>query len=177
MMSRAHTELYEPEAQSAEYVKKLVAKRAVIIGKTKMTQFASSDEPTDQWISTSTALSTVEETSIRVPMAVLQVPQQLLQDTLGWIILSHETRLFDVVGLFSHDLQGLHHLVSVTMDLSNNSTKFPSRILYPLDFFPHSNGKHQTMLDEFVGILEDFLGTKKVEFSLPHALRPVWILT
>ena len=52
------------------------------------------------------------------------------------------------------------------MDLSSNSTKFPSKILYPLDFFPHSNAQHQAMVDDFVGVLEDFLGTKKIEFSI-----------
>jgi Asp-tRNA(Asn)/Glu-tRNA(Gln) amidotransferase A subunit family amidase len=47
MMSRSFTDLYEPEQESADYVKKLLSLGAVIVGKTKMTQFASSDEPTD----------------------------------------------------------------------------------------------------------------------------------
>lgn len=50
MMSRASTALHEPEQESADYVTKLIGLGAVIVGKTKMTQFASSDEPTDQWI-------------------------------------------------------------------------------------------------------------------------------
>ena len=50
LSSRAFTELYEPETENAEYVKKLLSLGAVIVGKTKMTNFASSDEPTDQWI-------------------------------------------------------------------------------------------------------------------------------
>jgi Asp-tRNA(Asn)/Glu-tRNA(Gln) amidotransferase A subunit family amidase len=50
MMSRSFTDLYEPGQESADYVKKLLSLGAVIVGKTKMTQFASSDEPTDQWI-------------------------------------------------------------------------------------------------------------------------------
>jgi hypothetical protein len=50
MMSRAFLSLYGPEEDSADYVKKLLNLGAVILGKTKMTQFASSDEPTDQWI-------------------------------------------------------------------------------------------------------------------------------
>ncbi len=36
--------------ENADYVKKLTQKGAVVIGKIKMAQFASSDEPTDQWI-------------------------------------------------------------------------------------------------------------------------------
>jgi Asp-tRNA(Asn)/Glu-tRNA(Gln) amidotransferase A subunit family amidase len=50
MMSRAFTALSEPEKESADYVTKLLSLGAVVVGKTKMTQFASSDEPTDQWI-------------------------------------------------------------------------------------------------------------------------------
>ncbi|TAQ90720.1 hypothetical protein B7494_g1006 [Chlorociboria aeruginascens] len=48
MVSRAFTALYEPEQESGDYVTKLLGLGAIIVGKTKMTQFASSDEPTDQ---------------------------------------------------------------------------------------------------------------------------------
>lgn len=50
MMSRSYSELYGPDDASADYTKKLIELGAVVVGKTKMTQFASSDEPTDQWI-------------------------------------------------------------------------------------------------------------------------------
>lgn len=50
MMSRSYSELYGPDEVSADYTKKLIRLGAVVVGKTKMTQFASSDEPTDQWI-------------------------------------------------------------------------------------------------------------------------------
>lgn len=73
---------------------------------------------------------------------------------------------FDVVGHFSRDLSDLHHIVSHTLDVSDKSKTFPSKILYPLDFFPHSNKIHQAMVDQFTSILENFLGTKRVEFSI-----------
>lgn len=50
MTNRAYLELYEPETQSASFVEKLISLGAVIIGKTRMTSFASGEEPTDQWI-------------------------------------------------------------------------------------------------------------------------------
>lgn len=50
MMSRPWTELYGPDEKSAEYTKKLIELGAVIVGKTKMTSFASPEEPTDQWV-------------------------------------------------------------------------------------------------------------------------------
>ena len=50
MSSRAYAQVYEAEEKSAAFASKLLSLGAVIVGKTKMTNFASSDEPTDQWI-------------------------------------------------------------------------------------------------------------------------------
>ncbi len=50
MMNRAYNELYGPRDSSADYVTKLLQLGAVIVGKTKMSAFASAEEPTDQWI-------------------------------------------------------------------------------------------------------------------------------
>jgi len=71
-----------------------------------------------------------------------------------------------VVGPFSRSLDDLHHLVAHTLDVNKKTTTFPTRILYPLDFFPHSNPKHQAMVDEFISVLENFLGTKRHELSI-----------
>lgn len=74
--------------------------------------------------------------------------------------------MFDVVGLFSRELSSLQHIVSRTLNVKEEFKAFPKKIIYPLDFFRHSNPKHQAMVDEFIGILENFLGTKRVEISL-----------
>lgn len=50
MMNRAYNELYPPRTSSADYVTKLTQLGAVIVGKTKMSAFASAEEPTDQWV-------------------------------------------------------------------------------------------------------------------------------
>jgi Asp-tRNA(Asn)/Glu-tRNA(Gln) amidotransferase A subunit family amidase len=50
MMNRPWTELHGPDEESAAYTKKLISLGAVIVGKTKMTSFASPEEATDQWI-------------------------------------------------------------------------------------------------------------------------------
>ena len=50
MSSRAYTRVYGPERENAAFASKLLSLGASIVGKTKMTNFASSDEPTDQWI-------------------------------------------------------------------------------------------------------------------------------
>jgi Asp-tRNA(Asn)/Glu-tRNA(Gln) amidotransferase A subunit family amidase len=49
-LSRSFSELYPPDGESADYVKELLKLGAIVLGKTKMSAFASSDEPTDQWI-------------------------------------------------------------------------------------------------------------------------------
>ncbi|KAL4936545.1 amidase signature domain-containing protein [Aspergillus oleicola] len=198
MMSRAYTELYPADEKSASYVEKLIDQGAVIIGKTKMTQFASSDEPTDQWIdfhcpvnprgdeyqspsgSSSGAAAALagypwldysvagdSAGSVRAPATcngLFSIRFSTESTSMDGIIVNSPH--FDVVGLFSRSLSDLHHITSHTMDLTDNSTTFPSRIIYPLDFFPHSNPKHQAMVEEFIGVLEDFLGTKRVEISL-----------
>lgn len=50
MSSRAYTQIHGPEEKSAAFASKLISLGASIVGKTKMTNFASADEPTDQWI-------------------------------------------------------------------------------------------------------------------------------
>lgn len=50
MMNRAYNELYPPRTSSADFVTKLTQLGAIIVGKTKMSAFASAEEPTDQWI-------------------------------------------------------------------------------------------------------------------------------
>lgn len=48
--SRAYEKCYGPQGQNANIVERLLELGAVIIGKTKCTQFASSDQPTADWV-------------------------------------------------------------------------------------------------------------------------------
>ncbi|KAI0113931.1 putative amidase [Nemania sp. FL0031] len=198
MMSRSYVEVADPDTRNADYVKKLLKLGAVIVGKTKMTQFASSDEPTDQWIdfhcpinprgdqyqspsgSSSGAAAALagydwldqsiggdSAGSIRAPATcngLFSLRPSFGSTSMEGIIIN--SKLFDVVGLFSRTLDNLYAVASKTMNLQEAPISFPTRILYPLDFFPHSNKKHQEMVDEFIGVLEEFLGTKRVEFSI-----------
>jgi Asp-tRNA(Asn)/Glu-tRNA(Gln) amidotransferase A subunit family amidase len=50
MTNRAYLELYGPERENAAFAEKLISLGAIIVGKTRMTSFASGEEPTDQWI-------------------------------------------------------------------------------------------------------------------------------
>lgn len=50
MMNRSYNELYPPRSESSPFVMQLVNMGAVVVGKTKMSAFASAEEPTDQWV-------------------------------------------------------------------------------------------------------------------------------
>jgi hypothetical protein len=73
---------------------------------------------------------------------------------------------FDVVGQFGRSLDDLHYITSHTFENIHHSFfGFPSKILYPYEFYPLANAKQQVLTEEFVGILEDFLGVKRTPFS------------
>lgn len=74
--------------------------------------------------------------------------------------------MFDVVGLFGRNLSHLYHLTNNTLDNRVDAASFPKRIIYPLDFFPHSDATQQAMVEDFITILERFLGTKRTEISI-----------
>ena len=78
---------------------------------------------------------------------------------------------FDVVGILGRNLQSIHHILSLTHDIKNSNNRFPSKVLYPEDFFPHNNTNQQAMVDKFVGVLENFLGVKATRFSLAERWR------
>ncbi len=48
--NRAFVDTYGLETETAGYVEKLINMGAVIVGKTKLSAFSSSEEATDQWI-------------------------------------------------------------------------------------------------------------------------------
>ncbi|RKL49535.1 hypothetical protein BFJ72_g994 [Fusarium proliferatum] len=73
---------------------------------------------------------------------------------------------FDTVGQFGRSLDDLHFIVSHTFEnIHQGFSKFPTKILYPKEFYPLANAEQQALTDEFVKILEEFLGVKRTPFS------------
>ncbi|KAF5561880.1 amidase signature domain-containing protein [Fusarium napiforme] len=198
MMSRPWIELYDPDEQSADYTKKLIKLGAVIVGKTKMTSFASPEEPTDQWVdfhcsvnprgdgyqspsSSSTGAATslagyewLDFSIARDSAGSVRAPAPCnglfsLRPSFGSTSMNGipvNSPAFDTVGQFGRSLDDLHFIVSHTFEnIHQTFSEFPTKILYPKEFYPLANREQQAMTEEYVKILEDFLGVKRTPFS------------
>ncbi|KAI8628594.1 putative amidase [Xylariaceae sp. FL1651] len=198
MMSRPWIELYGPDEESADYTKKLIQLGAVIVGKTKMTSFASPEEPTDQWVdfhcpvnprgdryqspsssSTGAGVSLAGYSwldfsiagdsagSVRAPAPCSGLFS--LRPSFGSTSMKGvpaNSPKFDTVGQFGRSLDDLHYIVAHTFEnIEHTFSGFPTKILYPREFYPLVNLEHQALVEEFVRMLEKFLGTKRVPFS------------
>ncbi|KAB8339253.1 hypothetical protein FH972_022187 [Carpinus fangiana] len=182
LSSRDWAALYGPVEESADYVKKLITLGATIVGKTKTTAFASPDEPTDQWIDFHCPFNPRGD-KYQSPSgstsggAAALAGYSWLDITIGSDCVFHRPHPqktksnvnsrwnFDVVGIMGRSIDSLHSTVSTTLDLKD-SRNYPTRIIYPTDFFPHSDSNHQAMVEEFIKILEKFLGTKRTVVTI-----------
>lgn len=45
-------------------------------------------------------------------------------------------------------------------------TNLPKRIIYPIDFFPEEDEMQQRMVEQFVSILEEYMGSKREVVSI-----------
>ncbi|KAH7305028.1 amidase signature domain-containing protein [Stachybotrys elegans] len=73
---------------------------------------------------------------------------------------------FDTVGQFGRSLDDLDYIVSNTFEnIHGKFRQFPSKILYPVEFYPLADAKQQALSEEFIGMLENFLGVKRTLFS------------
>ncbi|KAF5665711.1 D-mandelate dehydrogenase [Fusarium denticulatum] len=198
MMSRPWVELYDADEQSADYTRKLIKVGAVIVGKTKMTSFASPEEPTDQWIDfhcpvnprgdgyqspssssagAATSLAGYEwldfsiagdsAGSVRAPApcnGLFSLRPSFGSTSMNGIPVNSPA--FDTVGQFGRSLGDLQFIVSHTFEnIHQTFSEFPSKILIVKEFYPLANAQQQTMTDEFVKILEEYLGVKRTPFS------------
>jgi Asp-tRNA(Asn)/Glu-tRNA(Gln) amidotransferase A subunit family amidase len=50
LSSRPYEATYGPDTKTADFINKLLSLGAVVVGKSRMSAFASSEEPTDQWV-------------------------------------------------------------------------------------------------------------------------------
>ncbi|KAK5652362.1 hypothetical protein OQA88_10554 [Cercophora sp. LCS_1] len=196
--NRSFLETYHADKETAAFIKKVIERGARVVGKTKMTAFASGEKPCD-WFdfqcpfnvrgdghlepgasSTGSAtaiaaypwldvcVGTDTNGSVREPAARCGV-YGIRYSTDSW---GSNSGLypccpeFDSVGAFARDLKDLRTFVEATLSSPTASKTLPKEILYPTEFFPHGDSVQQGLIDNFVVILEEFLGVKKTNFTL-----------
>ncbi|CZR37382.1 uncharacterized protein FPRO_02358 [Fusarium proliferatum ET1] len=175
LMSRPWIELYGADEQSADYTNKLIKLGAVIVGKTKMTSFASPEEPTDQWVDfhcpvnprgdgyqSPSSGSTGAATSLA---GYDWLDFSIAGDSAGSVRAPAPCNgLFSLRPSFGSTSMNGIPVNSPAFDtvaiLVAAWTIFTLLCRTPLRIFTK-----QALTDEFVKILEDFLGVKRTPFS------------
>ncbi|KAK4204937.1 amidase signature domain protein [Triangularia verruculosa] len=180
MMNRAYNEIYPPCTSSAAYVTKLTQLGAIIVGKTKMSPFASAAELTDQWIVCPCPFNprgdeyqfpSCSSTGAGASLAGYPwLDHSIGSDTSGSIRLPAAFNgLFGLrtsyVGTLHRSLEDAKHLIKATLDVPDSS-QFPKRLLYPLNFFPQADTEQQAMTEEFITIVEEFIGVQRTPISI-----------
>ncbi|KAK4213124.1 amidase signature domain protein [Rhypophila decipiens] len=72
---------------------------------------------------------------------------------------------FDTVGTLHRSLKDAKQLITATLDVPDSS-QFPKRLLYTLDFFLQGDAEQEAMSEEFITVLEKFLGVKRTCISI-----------
>lgn len=70
------------------------------------------------------------------------------------------------MGLFGRSLHDLYGLTKRTLDVPADTAWMPKTILYPVDFFPMPDQTHQSLMEEFVTVFEQYLNIKRTEVNL-----------
>ncbi|KAL7919749.1 hypothetical protein ACQKWADRAFT_322711 [Trichoderma austrokoningii] len=194
LSSRAWTELHDTEAtETAKFVKSLTDMGAIIVGKTKSSQFDSGREWVDvgapwnsrgdgyqdsggsaagagasvsgyDWMEYAVAQDSFD--GIREQARVHGVYS--IRPTAGAISLDGwqvDSQNYAVAGFLSRSLKDLLKLVQVASNMTDDNVAFPKRIVYPLDLAPIFEG-NQALTDKFISALEHFLGIQADKISL-----------
>lgn len=75
-------------------------------------------------------------------------------------------RRYDTVGLFGRRLDDLVSVVKHSLAVSDEDIGLPRRIIYPTDYFPLSDVKHQKLVEQFVQNLETYLDIRRTEVNI-----------
>ncbi|KAF3767012.1 hypothetical protein M406DRAFT_106416 [Cryphonectria parasitica EP155] len=195
LSSRAWAELYPAATTNAPYLKRLLDQGAIIVGKTKTTQFATGAEWVDfqapvnprgdryqypSGSSTGAAASLAgypwldhsiggdSAGSVRGPATYHGL--HALRPTFGSASLDGIKIMsprYDTVGIFGRSLNEIAFIVENSLDVTQDEDKtLPRKLILPADFFPLTDTEHQRLFDQFVGILETYIGVERVTVNL-----------
>ncbi|KAK2611385.1 hypothetical protein N8I77_004725 [Diaporthe amygdali] len=193
LSSRAWTQLYPAADTSAAYVTKLLDLGAVVVGKTKTTQFATGTEWVDyhspvnprgdryhkvsgssagaasslagyRWLDF--AVGGDADGGVRDPAADHGL--HAIRPTFDWASLEGvkiSSERYDTVGLFGRRLDDLVSVAKHSLAISDESVTRLRRIIYPTDYFPLSDPKQQKLVEQFVQNLETHLDVRRIEVN------------
>ncbi|RBA17365.1 hypothetical protein FPRO05_02089 [Fusarium proliferatum] len=155
LMSRPWIELYGADEQSADYTNKLIKLGAVIVGKTKMTSFASPEEPTDQWVDFHCPVN---------PRGDGYQSPSSGSTGAATSLAGYDWLDFSIAG----DSAGSVRAPAPCNGLFSLRPSFGSTSMNGIPVnspYEYTVLQTQALTDEFVKILEDFLGVKRTPFS------------
>ncbi|KAH8203220.1 hypothetical protein TruAng_002625 [Truncatella angustata] len=147
--NRSFLATYNEDNETAAFIKTLINLGAVIIGKTKMAAFASGEKPCD-WFDFQCPFNPRGDAHLEPGAS--STGSATATAAYNWMDICIGT-----------DKALIRHALASTI---KEFKTFPRSILYPTDFFPQSDKVQQGLRDNFVNILEDFLGVKKTSFSI-----------
>ncbi|KAK1244205.1 hypothetical protein MKX08_002343 [Trichoderma sp. CBMAI-0020] len=194
LSSRAWAELHDTEAvETAEFVKRLIDMGAIIVGKTKSSQFDSGREWVDVEAPWNPRGDGYQDSGGSAAGAGASVSgydwmeYALAQD--GFDGIREQARVhgvysirssaraisldgwhvdsqnYSAAGFSSRSLKDLLKVVQAASNMTNENVTFPKRIIYPLDLASIFE-EGQTLTDKFVATLERFLGIQADRISL-----------
>lgn len=194
LSSKAWLEHHHSPEDSAAFAHKLVDLGAVIVGKTKTTQFSTATEWVDFQSPTNPRGDRYQDPSGSSTGAAASLAGYAwldyaigsdsgggvrepatfhglfgLRPSFGSASLQGvhvNSPRYDTAGLFARSLNDLYHITKETLTVAADTRGLPKTLLYPLDFFPLPDPNHQKLIEEFVQVLEGYLGVRKVEIRL-----------
>ncbi|KAI8661221.1 Amidase domain-containing protein [Fusarium keratoplasticum] len=188
--SRAWKSLYKnPLDATAEYARKLLDLGAVLVGKTKTSQFGTGVEWVDEqapWSARGDGYERLKGSSVGA--AAASIGYEWLQHSIGVdngmivpdggiysIATSHistdnmwKTSHLDRTRLLSRSLEDLLDITTKTLDQQPQEPKSPKRVLYPVDLISVDETQ-QEALDGFVTTLEELLGVEAQSIDIGAA--------
>ncbi|KAK4452717.1 amidase signature enzyme [Podospora aff. communis PSN243] len=200
--SRSYAEVYGVVGETAVSVKRLVELGAVMVGKTKTSQFAHGADPWQfvdvhypwnprgdgyltaassssgsaaaiaayEWLDITIGSDT--RGSVRKPAALVGSygirPTWGSMDLSGVIPLATE---MDTAGFFARDPELFVKISKLWFEdapvpVNKTFAAFPTKIIYPLDYFPVKNPAAQAIFDGFIATLETELGMVRTLVNL-----------
>ncbi|KAH7318121.1 amidase signature domain-containing protein [Stachybotrys elegans] len=189
LSSRSWTLLHNSSAEStSRFIQNLLNMGAVVVGKTKTSQFDTGHEWVDaaapwnpradgyqspswgsagaaaalaayDWLEYSIGQDAIE--GIRHAAALNGLFSiRLSGDSVSLDGLQRSSETFDTLGVSSRNLQSLINSIAAISNSSKTGGVLPTRIILPIDMVPPMSEEEKGLFTEFVTCLEKFLGTK-----------------